>query len=79
MFLLAQMCCRVFLLFFKLTFRGSSMTMKFTHTATFSNNLRTVMLPTGVLLLLEEEEEDFAYTLRFVAWELITLFGPLSR
>ena len=55
------------------------MTMKFTHTATFSNNLRTVMLPTGVLLLLEEEEEDFAYTLRFVAWELITLFGPLSR
>ena len=56
------------------------MTMKFTHTATFSNNLRTVMLPTGVLLLLpEEEEEDFAYTLRSVAWELITLFGPLSR
>jgi len=55
------------------------MTMKFTHTATFSNNLRTVMLPTGVLLLLEEDEEDFAYTLRSVAWELITLFGPLSR
>ena len=26
-----------------------------------------------------EEEEDFAYTLRSVAWELIPLFGPLSR
>ena len=27
----------------------------------------------------EEEEEDFAQTLRSVAWELIPLFGPLSR
>ena len=26
-----------------------------------------------------EEEEDFAYTLRSDAWELILLFGPLSR
>ena len=26
-----------------------------------------------------EEEEDFAYTQRSVAWELIPLFGPLSR
>ena len=25
------------------------------------------------------EEDDFAYTLRSVAWELIPLFGPLSR
>ena len=26
-----------------------------------------------------EEEEDFTYTLRSIAWELIPLFGPLSR
>jgi len=29
-------------LFFNLTFRGISMTMKFTNTATFSNNPQTV-------------------------------------
>ena len=33
----------------------------------------------GFSCIYEEEEEDFAQTLRFVAWELIPLFGPWSR
>jgi len=28
---------------------------------------------------MQRNKEDFAYTLRSVAWELISLFGPLSR